>query len=106
MTVQKVKAPFGELPYKDLPQVVETYADGLGQTNFNGRSAHITLTVKRYAPPHPPRPLTGDRVTAARLVLDADAVVDLYNELYRMMHTLEQHGLIRLSEGIAQRPSH
>ncbi|MBC9033883.1 hypothetical protein IAG41_15935 [Sphingomonas sp. JC676] len=105
MNEPKVRRPFGELPYKDLPGVSEVYADGLGSTIFNGRTAHITFTVNRFAPPHPPRPLSGERVTAARLALDSDAVIDLFNELGRMMRMLEEHGLIRLSDGIAQRPN-
>lgn len=91
-------------PYKDLPGVSENYADGLGQTIFNGRTAQITFTVNRYAPPHRPRPLGGERVTAARLALDTDVVIDLFNELGRMLRTLEAQGLIRVKDRIAKRP--
>jgi hypothetical protein len=57
--------------------------------------------VNRFAPPHPPRPLTGERVAAARLALDADAVIDLFNELGRMLRMLEAQGLVRVSDGVA-----
>jgi ABC-type metal ion transport system substrate-binding protein len=49
--------------------------------------------------------LTGERITAARLALDADAVIDLFNELGRMLRMLEAQGLVRVSDGVAQRPN-
>jgi hypothetical protein len=102
----KLKKVFDRLPFSDRPDVAEIYADGLGQTTFNGRSAHLTFTVNRPDQPRPPQPQGGACVPAARLVLDAETVVDLYNDLSRMIIELEQQGFVRLQDGQAQRPSH
>jgi hypothetical protein len=87
--------PFDDFPYKDLPQVAETFADGIHLMTFNGQYAHLTLTVNRPDEPKPPKKPTGHKATAARLVLTPNLLVTLHNQLSQLMAALEQSGAVK-----------
>lgn len=95
--------PLSKLPYKDILSVAETYADGCHSVMFNGQVAHIVLTVDRPDEPKPPRPLTGNKVTAVRLVMDANGFIETYNQMHRLISALEAQGLIQREGTTAKR---
>lgn len=89
-------APDLKLPYKDLPNVPEIFADGLELITFNGQFAKVTLTVDRMDEPRPGnKKPTGNKVTAARLVLSPNAVIDLHNRMSQLIAVLEQSGVVK-----------
>lgn len=83
-------------PYKDTHAVVETFADGLHLVTVDGSTARITLTVSRGDPPKPNQkgPPTGQKVTAARLVMPMPAFLHLFNQMNQLVVGLEQQGHI------------
>jgi hypothetical protein len=87
-----------KLPYKDLPNLSETYADGVDLITFNSRALTTVFTVNRYDEPKPSRIPTGVRVPAVRLVLDANAFIELYNQLSVIVEGLAQQGILKREE--------
>ena len=89
------KKPFDKtFPYKDLPNVAETFADGIQLVQVDSSTLRILFTVSRTDDVKPGRP-HGNKVTAARLVLPLPAFADLYNQLESMVTALEQRGLLQ-----------
>jgi hypothetical protein len=89
--------------YKDVPALAETFADGIHLVTVDGSSARITFTVSRSDPPKTGNKVpTGQKVTAARIVLPLPAMAELYNQLHGMVQVLEQRGLMTREGGTAQ----
>jgi hypothetical protein len=86
--------PF-EFPYKDLPQLMEAFADDMHLMSFNWQFAHITLTIDRLEDVKPGQKPRGQKVTSARLVLTANALIKLVNSLNQIMGALEQSGAVK-----------
>ena len=89
------KGPADDFPYKDLPDIREVFVDGFHQMMFDGHHAHLTLTVNRFHEIKPPKKPTGQKVTAARLVLTPEALMKLYNQLTQLVAALEQSGTVK-----------
>jgi hypothetical protein len=83
--------------YKDIPSVAETFADGLHLLTVDATTARMTLTVSRGDEPKPnyKGPPTGQKATAARIVMPVPALLNLYNQLSQLVMGLEAQGLIR-----------
>ena len=79
-------------PYKDVPGVMKTFADGVHLVSVNVTTATIVLTVSRADAPRSGHqgPPSGEKVTAARLVLPTAAFLDLYNRMHRLVAELQQ----------------
>lgn len=93
-----------KLPYKDLPALSETYADGFEGIMFNGRAATLVLTVNRFDEPKPPKPMSGVRVPVVRLVMDANCFIETYNQLHRLVQALAAQGVLQLEGQVAKPP--
>ncbi|MGQ0588117.1 MAG: hypothetical protein ACT4N8_01120 [Sphingosinicella sp.] len=81
-------------PYKDVPGVTETFADGVHLVSVNATTTTIILTVSRADAPRPAHQgsPSGEKVTAARLVLPTAAFLDLYNRMHRLVTEFQQRG--------------
>lgn len=91
-----------KLPYKDLPNIAETFIDGVHLMTFNGQFANLILTANRMDEPHPGnKKPTGAKVTAERLVLSPDAILDLHNRMSQLIAVLEQQGVVQRSAPVA-----
>lgn len=79
-------------PYQDLPGMPHLFADSLEHLILNDDVAHLTLTVTRFeqAPQNPQ--LRGKRCTAARLVLTRDLLVELHQEIGRLIGSPDASG--------------
>lgn len=71
---------------------METFADGVHLAIINAATATIVLTVSRADTPRSGKqgPPSGEKVTAARLVLPTAAFLDLYNRMHRLVAELQQ----------------
>jgi hypothetical protein len=89
--------------FKDIPSVAEAFADGVHLVTVDSTTTRITFTVSRSDPPQTgnKRP-TGQKAVAARLVLSNPAMAELFNQLNRMVHALEQQGIMKRDGGEAR----
>ncbi|MEA3003742.1 MAG: hypothetical protein QOH81_2530 [Sphingomonadales bacterium] len=101
--MQDKKSPF-RLPYKDIVGVAETYADSVESIVFHGNTLGVILTVSRFEEPKPPRPPSGARVPAVRLVMSANGFIELYNKLHQLVSGLAAQGILTM-EGQEAKPT-
>jgi hypothetical protein len=70
----------------DRPEISETYADSMGTVIFANGVTHIELCATRWDMPGDiPNPR---RVTAARLVLNMQGLVDLHEAISKILGSL------------------
>ena len=84
-----------KMKYVDRPQISETYVDLMEKAFFDGGLVHIELCVKRMDDPKPPKPPTGKKVTACRLVMPLLGLVDMVDKLNAIVGQLEKDGVIQ-----------
>ena len=84
-----------QLVYVDRPEISETLVDSLEKLFFDGFSARIELVVNRLDHPQPPKPPTGQKVTASRLILSLPSLVNLAQQLNGFVMGLQQQGIIK-----------
>ena len=77
-------------PYVDLPELSETFADSTQGLFFDGQTARITFVVNRPDPTQPPRSNAGARIPVCRLVLTANCVIELAEQLGQLAAALAQ----------------
>ncbi len=86
--------------FKDDPSVSEVYADRVCRVTADGSSTRVTLTISRPdLPSSGTASAAGHKVVAARLVLSPQATAELYNHLSKVVHLLEQKGVIKREGG-------
>jgi hypothetical protein len=84
----KPKTPIQpNLRYVDRPEIAEAFADSLEKFVFDGGILRMEFTVTRYDDPKPPAAPSGTKITACRLVLPPNGIVELMNKLEK----LKQH---------------
>jgi hypothetical protein len=83
------------LTYVDRPDVGETYVDSLERIHSDGPTVRIELVVNRIGAPTAPGPATGQRHTAARLVLPITGFPDFVSKVNGLMNTLVQQGTLK-----------
>ena len=83
-----------EIPYRDVPDLAETFSDRVRLVHFDGYSVRLEFVVSR--------PVLAGQDTAtyvhypcARLVLPPMAMVELHEQLGRLMGGLEKEGLLK-----------
>jgi hypothetical protein len=83
-----------ELPYKDLPDLNETFADQVRVIHFDGQTLRIELAVSRPL-------MTGQNQVAmtqypsVRLVLTPFAAVNLRDGLVNILSQMEASGILK-----------
>ena len=78
------------LTYVNRPEISETYVDGLHLMTFDGAAVKVELVVYRFDQPNPPNPPSGQKITAARLVLSAEAAEALLKGLGQIATAVQQ----------------
>ncbi len=76
--------------FVDIAELSETFTDSIGDMIFDGVSLRVTFTVTRLDTPKPPKPPTGRRYPACRLVLTAQGAEDLHQRLNQLSAAIEQ----------------
>lgn len=82
----------------DLPDLKETFGDGIKVVWFDGTTWRIDVTVLRLEPPAPPQPPSATQVPSCRLVLSAAAGLDLLNKLTEVAASLEKQGILKRNQ--------
>ena len=93
---------YKDLPYKDIPSVAETYADGVHMIQTDQSGVHITLSITRPDAPKPNiKKMTGYNGTAARIVMPLNGLIELHKQLDQMINGLIMQGiLVREDSGV------
>ena len=86
--------PEKHLRYVDLPNLSETFVDSFHFATFDNNTLRIELCITRMDEPKPPKPPTGRKITACRLVLTPNVTVELYNQLSKFIQIMEKQGQI------------
>lgn len=81
--------------FVDRPEVSETFADAIRAVSFDGQTMRIEFCITRMDEPKPPNQPTARQYPSCRLVLTANAAVELFNRLQQIMSALEQTGAIK-----------
>ena len=89
------KSPSDFLTYVNRPEISETYVDGLQLIFFDGHSVKIELVAYRFETPKPPAPPSGQKITAARLVLSPQAAEALLNGLSQIAAAVQQEAKVQ-----------
>lgn len=89
-----MKLPDEAVTTVDRPELMETFCDSLGLTTFDGQTARIELCVTRMEAPKPPAKPAAKRYPVVRLAMPPDALIDLFNNLHRLVTGLEQAGVL------------
>ena len=90
-----VQAPPVQFQYVDRPEVSETFADFVNRIQFDGQTLRIEFCVSRLDEHRPPAPASGKRYPACRLVLSANAAVDLMNRMQQITAGLIKAGVLK-----------
>jgi hypothetical protein len=85
--------------YIDRPDVLETFADSIEGTFFDGQTLRIEFCVNRLDPLKPNTPPTGRRYPACRLVLTPAAAVELMNRMQQISAAMVRTGVLKPSPG-------
>jgi len=85
-----------ELRYEDRPDLAEVFADNVHRMSFDGRTLRIEFCVERADDPDPKaKKKTGRSIPVARLVLDLDGAVDLFNKINSLQAVMQNLGVIK-----------
>ena len=93
-----MKLPEKDVVYIDRPDLAETYIDSIGTTLFDGNNLRMEMCITRLDRPTPPDTPTGRRFPVHRVIMPADCMVDLYNQLGRFMKMMEERGMVSRNE--------
>jgi hypothetical protein len=83
------------IAYFDRPDLMETFADSVIGTIFDGQTLRIEFGVTRFEDVKPNTPIAGRRYPACRLALPPAAAVDLINRMQQIATALTQAGLLK-----------
>ena len=83
------------MPYKDLPEVAEIFADKFCLIHFNGQVFHIELAVSRPTPTDQPGEFSITHYPAVRLVLTATCAAQLRDSISNLLAQLAESGVIK-----------
>jgi len=88
--------PQFDLEYINRQEIPEIFADSLGNILVDGMTLRMEFLVHRLDQPKPGNnKLSGKKFTAARIVMPAKAVVEVYEQLHNIVAMMEQQGVIK-----------
>ena len=88
----------GSLRYVDQPDCRETFADSIVSVFFDGQTMRIEFGITRMDEMKQGTPFTGRRYPACRLVLPANAAIDLINKMQQTAAALQQAGVVKVNQ--------
>jgi hypothetical protein len=98
MTASPVAAPAQQqatFHYVDRPDMLETFADFIGGTYFDGQTLRIEFAVTRVDEAKANGPITAHRYPVCRVVVAAPAAIDLINRMQQIGAALTQAGVVK-----------
>jgi len=84
--------------YQDMPELRETFADGIGGWTFDGSTLRVEFLVSRLDQVKQGETPSGRSVPACRLVLTTAAAVELIRTASQVTAALTQAGVLRQAE--------
>lgn len=81
--------------YIDQPECHETFADSIVSVFFDGQTMRIEFGITRMDEMKQGAPITGRRYPACRLVLPANAALELINKMQQTGAAMQQAGLLK-----------
>lgn len=84
-----------EVPYRDVQEIPEHYADHLQTISLSGQVVTLTFSVTRVEQAGVDNARHLARYTSSRLVLPTTAFLDLYSKITRLMNMLETQGALK-----------
>ena len=81
--------------YEDVPELKETFADGVGQWHFDGSTLRVEFLVTRMDEAKSAQERSARKLPVCRLVLTAAGTMELLNECRRITAALERAGLVK-----------
>ncbi len=81
--------------YVDRPDMLETFADFIGGTYFDGQTLRIEFAVTRVDEAKADGPITARRYPVCRVVVAAPAAIDLINRMQHIGAALTQAGVVK-----------
>jgi hypothetical protein len=87
--------PQMQFQYVDRPEVPETFADFVQRIQFDGQTLRLEFCVTRLDDQKGPNAVSGKRYPACRLVLSANAAVDLMNKMQQITAGLIKAGVLK-----------
>jgi hypothetical protein len=84
-----------QLQHVDRVEISETYVDLLNKASIDSGVVKLEFCVNRLDDPQPPKPPTGKKVTALRLVLPITGFAQMVANLNGLLNVLEQQGVIK-----------
>jgi hypothetical protein len=94
-----------ELKYVDRPEVSETFVDLLQRISIHANVARLEFTSVRVHDPLPGRPTAGTQITACRLALPLEGLLQMGDQINNLIRLLEQQGAIKRVAVVPQTPS-
>jgi hypothetical protein len=85
--------------YQDMPELRETFADGIGGWTFDGSTLRVEFLVSRLDQVKQGETPSGRSVPACRLVLTTAAAVELIRTASQVTAALTQAGVLRQADG-------
>ena len=98
MSMTQTPQPQVQFHYIDRPDVIETFADFVQRIQFDGQTLRIEFGITRMDDVKQGAPLTGRRYPACRLVLPANAAIELINKMQQTGAALQQAGLVKATQ--------
>jgi hypothetical protein len=89
-----------KLEFIDRLDVTESYADSVHSISFDGQSLRLTFCISRMNELKQDEQVSGKRYPSCRLVLSANAAVDLMNRMRQISAALTRAGFLK--ENISQ----
>ena len=84
-----------KIQYQDVPELAETFADSVGQWNFDGNTLRMEFLVNRMGERKPSEQRNVRPVPVCRLVLTATGTIELLNQCQRITAALQKAGLVK-----------
>jgi hypothetical protein len=85
--------------YQDMPELRETFADGIGGWTFDGSTLRVEFLVSRLDQVKQGETPSGRSIPACRLVLTTAAAVELIRTASQVTAALTQAGVLRQTDG-------
>ena len=85
--------------YQDMPELRETFADGIGGWTFDGSTLRVEFLVSRLDQVKQGESPSGRSIPACRLVLTTAAAVELIRTASQVTAALTQAGVLRQTDG-------
>jgi hypothetical protein len=84
-----------QMTYVDRPEISETFADSLGRMMWDGIHLRMEFVVNRLDDAQQGKPPSGRALTACRVIIPVQGVIEMAAKLQNLMAQLQASGVLR-----------